>query len=365
MILFASGVEYMGTNNTEWSCDCYQMIFKIPESYTIPINLDFTFKEYCFGNSWSLKWDGNTWIGDNIQGRNNPKIIRKCNMRNQKDGYGATGCYCMVKRDEWNSQHIPSNSNGLAYSLFDTCKSKGKLTTIIQFKDGTTENASNYNLSINYSGVLRGAEFKGYDLVSVNAMYTNYSETKINIDDIEVLLLDLTLPEQSTTNRLSFVVSDVHHDSVYNRGHLDIVGSLDTVEAISGVWSKRSTNFDKKRDIILYLNKDYTQPIDEVNWDPKTNAFSYIIQQQFYEVSPNPNAATTLYTDFNITSSKIITADNITTMRSDLNMVTNTVDVVSYDVKEIRNKVDVLDTEMAETKKVTKHFKKTLKRIEL
>ena len=45
-------------------------------------------------------------------------------------------------------------------------------------------------------------------------------------------------------------------------------------------------------------------------------------------------------------------------MRSDLNMVTNTVDVVSYDVKEIKNKVDVLDTEMAETKQVTQHLQK-------
>ena len=82
-------------------------------------HLDFSFKEYCFGNTWALKWDGNKWCGDNIQGRINPKIVRKCNMRAQKDGYGATGCYCMVKKDTWNSQHIPSNSNRLAFSLFE------------------------------------------------------------------------------------------------------------------------------------------------------------------------------------------------------------------------------------------------------
>ena len=48
-----------------------------------------------------------------------------------------------------------------------------------------------------------------------------------------------------------------------------------------------------------------------------TNAFSYIIQKQFYTITPNPNTASTLYTDFNITSLKIITADNITTMSCD------------------------------------------------
>ena len=293
MILFNSDVKYM-ESNTEWSCECYQMIFKIPESYSIPINLDFSFKEYCFGNTWALKWDGDKWCGDNIQGRINPKIVRKCNMRAQKDGYGATGCYCMVKKDTWNSQHIPSNTNGLAFSLFEN----SSRNTIVQFKDGSSEPGSNYNLLITYSGVLRGAEYKGYDLVVVNALYNNYDAIQLKIEDIDVLYLDLTLPNQSTTNRLSFIVSGVHHDEVYNRGHLDIAGSLDTIEAISGTWNRCS--LDSGRDIVLYLNKTYTQAIDEVNWDPSTNAFSYIIQQQFYEVSPNPNAATTLYTDYNI-----------------------------------------------------------------
>ena len=87
-------------------------------------------------------------------------------------------------------------------------------------------------------------------------------------------------------------------------------------------------------------NASLVDPIEEVNWDRETNPFEYIIQQQFYELSPNPNAATTLYTDYNITSSKIITADNITTMRSDLNIVTNNVDVIDFDVKELTSKVE-------------------------
>ncbi|KAK8866925.1 hypothetical protein M9Y10_009894 [Tritrichomonas musculus] len=76
------------------------------------------------------------------------------------------------------------------------------------------------------------------------------------------------------------------------------------------------------RDIKSYLRKDYTNLIDEIIWDSLTNTFKQIIDQQLYELTPNPNAATTLYTDYNITSSKIITADNITTFRSDLNQLT-------------------------------------------
>ena len=44
-------------------------------------------------------------------------------------------------------------------------------------------------------------------------------------------------------------------------------------------------------------------------------------------------------------------------MRSDLNLVTNNVDVMSYDVKEITNKVNNLGSEMAEQQLKTKYLK--------
>ena len=362
IIGFNEDVKYIEpSDNLEWSCECYKMIFKVPSNYNLPNGLTFTLKEYCFGNDWTLTWDGKKWIGDNIQGRKNAKIVHKCNMRNEKDGYGATGCYCMVKKDEWNSKHIPAHTSGYAYSLFDQCATNGKYQTFLQFNDGSVVDASEYELRVTYSDVLRGAEYNGYDLVSVSALYQNYSTNTIDVDQIDLLYVDLTLPGHTASNRLSFTVSGVHHDSTYNRGHLDISGAKDTIEVVDGSYSRRSIDIEKSKDIILYLHKHYTYPIDEVNWDPTTNAFSYIVQQQYYEISPNPSAATTLYTDYNITSSKIITADNITTMRSDLNIVTNTVDVVSFDVKSLTNKVDVLDTQMTETREVTQHLQKDVK----
>ena len=47
-------------------------------------------------------------------------------------------------------------------------------------------------------------------------------------------------------------------------------------------------------------------------------------------------------------------------MRSDLNMVANTVDVIDYDVKDVKLRVDVLNSEMAETKKVTQHLQEDI-----
>ena len=91
IIRYNDDVKYIEpTDNLEWSCECYEMIYKVP--YDIPNGMNFKLKEYCFGNEWSLTWNGTEWLGDNIQGRKNPKVIHKCNKRKPKDSYGATGC---------------------------------------------------------------------------------------------------------------------------------------------------------------------------------------------------------------------------------------------------------------------------------
>ena len=123
-------------------------------------------------------------------------------------------------------------------------------------------------------------------------------------------------------------------------------------------YAAKTTNDSK--DINIYLADEYVDPIDEVHWDATTKPFEYIIKQQFYEVFPNPNGATTLYTDCNITSSKIITADNITTMRSDLNLVTNNVDVISYDVNEMNTVMESLKGRVSRTEQVTQKTKQKL-----
>ena len=160
------------------------------------------------------------------------------------------------------------------------------------------------------------------------------------------------------------MVGYIHHDKQNDVNYIDVYGERDTIEKVNyrfsmarNYWIDDGKTMIHPRNIILYLRKDYTDAIDEVNWDSTTNAFQYIIQQQFYEITPNPNAATTLYTDYNITSSKIITADNITTMRSDLNVVSNTVDVMNYDVKELESKVDSLAGSMVEQQLKTKYIK--------
>ena len=50
-------------------------------------------------------------------------------------------------------------------------------------------------------------------------------------------------------------------------------------------------------------------------------------------------------------------------MRSDLNMVTNNLDVISYDVKDIINEVDLLNSDMAVQKHKTAYIENELESV--
>ena len=93
------------------------------------------------------------------------------------------------------------------------------------------------------------------------------------------------------------------------------------------------------RAIELLMRKDMVVKTDEINWDGESNPIKYIIDKKFYTIEPTPTACTTLYTDYNITSSKVITADNITTMASDLNMVANQTDILTADLDALKSNI--------------------------
>ncbi len=341
--------------------DCYKMIYKLPPSteYEIPPQLNFRFIEHCFGNEWSLIWNGEQWTGDNVQGRSNGKIeSSKQYLRVDKkyNVYGMSGCWVRCKHDEWNGRFLNNGTSTENYmkNLFTS----GITRTNLLLKDGTIEDGRNRRIEIDMYHNVDPYNEDGYDYLPLFLYIQNDNKDEINsfLNTVDKICLDMTFND--ALNRLTFRWDALHQDEHW--GYLiDLIPELDSVDKVNWYWSM--SNIDNQtRDIVLYLRKDYTDPIEEVNYDPSTNAFDYIIQQQFYEIMPNPNAATTLYTDFNITSSKIITADNITTMRSDLNIVSNTVDVVSYDLRDVKNNVETLNSEMAETKTITKYLKEDI-----
>ena len=351
--------------------DCFKMIYKLPpaEEYEIPQQLNFKFIEYCFGNEWSLIWNGDEWLGENVKGRSNGVI--KCSnlyMRVDKkyNDYGMSGCWVRCKHDEWNAKFLDNGTSTENYmkNLF----SSGLAKTNLLMKDDTLENGRIHRIEIDIYKNIDPYSDNGYDYLPLYLRIDNHNKNEVNslLNRVDKICLDMTI--NNTLNRLTFRHDTLHEDQQF--GYLiDLIPELDSVEKVNIYWGTRinitNTTNTNSRDIVLYLRKDYTDPIDEVNYDPTTNAFDYIIKQQFYEITPNPNGASTLYTDYNITSSKIITADNITTMRSDLNMVANTVDVVSYDLRDVKSNVETLNSEMAEQMSKTKYLEKEVDKIDM
>ncbi|KAK8845753.1 hypothetical protein M9Y10_020671 [Tritrichomonas musculus] len=371
----------------------YKMVFSVDSNYNIPSNLEFIFKEYCFGNTWSLMWkndDNNAnkgyWTGYNCQGCYNKSIKTLCQTTCRLYGLTAsayalcTGAIIMVKDDELNNKIVEKDDKGLMHALWNVCTREFK----VLLKDGTEKDASDYHfqlrISIDNTGkIFNNTSYPKYSTLPVYVScveWQNYYKNPNAIKDLlktfERGVLYLTLPDSSDSMRLTFRFSDEVNSTVdvyqYNKAKdcvcIGIYAEYDTIDRIPYKWSDSNIDTTKK-DVELYLRKDLVDPIEEVNWDSTTNAFKYIIDQQFYDIRPNPNAATTLYTDYNITSSKIITADNITTMRSDLNVLTNNFDVVSYDVKDITSKVDTLRSEMTEQQNKTQYLKSETDKLEI
>ncbi|KAK8840029.1 hypothetical protein M9Y10_031314 [Tritrichomonas musculus] len=326
--------------------DYYKMIFEIPSTYSIPLNLTFSFKEYCFGNQWSLTWDGTKWNGNNIQARMVGKVVNKLNRTKMSESSRpANSVFVMIKKTPANEKLIPKSESlpeSLIHGLFQNTSKKFELIK----KDGTKIEPKSLYWFLDASEIIKDERYPDYSIGKLNIICDDYSNNNFKIEEIDEIHLYIETPGYPQfTVAYTFKANGVFVNSVNKKGHFGLIPLKDTIESLE-LHLEDSLINENNRNIELYLRKDFTNPIEEINWDSKTNAFKYIIDQQFYDVSPNPNAATTLYTDFNITSSKIITADNITTMRSDLNVLRNNFDVVSYDVQAISNKVDVLNSEM-------------------
>jgi len=138
--------------------------------YDFEIPLNFTFVEYCFGNKWSLIWDGNKWTGNNYRRWSNGKIINKCNKRLNQNDHGAAGCYVICKHDDWNSKFLTDGRMRLIRALY----SARNVTTQILYKNGTIERGRNQLLDINRATNIDCYNYDGYDCLHLACTMENY-----------------------------------------------------------------------------------------------------------------------------------------------------------------------------------------------
>ena len=106
------------------------------------------------------------------------------------------------------------------------------------------------------------------------------------------------------------------------------------------------------KDIELFVQKDVVS-VDVTLKAISGNIFDAINRKKYYQVKPYPESCSTLYTDLCIQSSKIITANNLTTMATDINYVQNFTYDLQAMIESVNNKLNTFIEELKEQQEQT------------
>ena len=95
------------------------------EDYTIPLNLEFKFNEYCFSNKWLLTWknqDGKLkWVGNNIQGHTHLRTSCQCKNVAESDKK-VKGCFLLMRNDNFHKVVLNNAENLMEKFYNDSIK---------------------------------------------------------------------------------------------------------------------------------------------------------------------------------------------------------------------------------------------------
>lgn len=289
----------------------------------IPTNLNFKFNDYMFGYNWSLVWDGTKWTGNNcinkltaklIDGDKNdgrPNLVVKHSEKMFK-WLKETACNELNDTDHFAEQLYPFLTNWYVIKKDGEKVSDG----IVPFWD---EGA------LSSSTVFTKDDGK-YDKISISVQVPKNLK-----DDALYICTELNIKDNITELRWD---CNLVGGAVSSAGYINTYGENKAIESFNYL---RETNrtIDNTKNICIYIEKKFFE-IDTFGMNP----FDIIVKQQYYEVEPDPRKCTTLTTDYNIYSSKIIWADNIMTMRRDLNVVGGTTDALSYQYQLLRQVIE-------------------------
>ena len=297
----------------------YEMIWNIDPNYEIPLQLEFEFKDYLFGHTWSLIWDGHSWTGNNVV---NLSFNKQSTVRNN-NGSPAI----VVRHNDYIAKWIRC--------FVDTVKDSDNYATIlskyvtnwrVMYADGTIINVSDDNVKL--------GESPHYDNIDVQQFGVKVSND-VSSKNMLYVLADININGFVTPLKWDLnITTPINLHYLNTRDNNPVIESFTYIREVKHS-NKSIPEENTNNDIHIYIEKEYFEQKPDTA-DETYNPFDIMITQQFYEVKPDPRECTTITTDNNIYSSKIIWADNIMTMRRDLNVVGGTVDVLAYDYSVLR-----------------------------
>ena len=318
-----------------WSC-----IWTFDNSQQFIEGQTFQFEEFCFGNTFTLKWSEkmNSWVGPNVK-----MVIPQSEISVQDSEPEIHQIYLKHNNENYKLIKLIAANLNEDDNYVQALGQAGKISFYAVYKDGTKKSLADANIARNFEKYNR---VKNYDRLECYMDWidkSKYNKPEYHFEYVET---------EINLNNITTILKRKFDHSI--EGFPVCSDESNTIERLAGLYQNNLSNTSgSTKNIELHLFQEFTTPRDEINWDGITNPFIYIIDHQFYRITPNPIAATTLYTDYNITSAKIITADNITTMRSDLNLVTNTVDVISWDVNALQSELEAFEQEVRAQMEVT------------
>lgn len=275
--------------------DYYAMSWVIDPEYDIPSQTNFIFKDYLFNHTWLLTWDGDKWAGNNVI---NVSFNKQSTYRNNngKPGFIVQHTDRIAK---WISCLDDTSMN------FATALTKFVTNWRVVYKDGSIVELTD--------SIVELSDAPSYEINGV----------KCDIQQFEV-----KVPNTISGTNMLYVLADIdingyitplkwdcHPTHPLTSHYIQTWNDNPLIESFNYI---RQVRYDSDeavpKNIYIYIQKQYFDQLPDKASSESYNPFETIIAQQFYEVRPDPRDCTTLSTDHNIYSSKIIWADNIMTM---------------------------------------------------
>ena len=313
-------------SSIDQTSDYYVMSWVINPEYDIPPQTKFIFKDYLFNHTWLLNWDGDKWAGNNVVN----VLFNKQSTYSNNNGKPGFIIQHTDRIAKWIKCLDDTSEN------FATTLAKYVTNWKVVYKDG--------NIVELTDSIIELSEAPSYEINGVKCDIQQFEvkvPNSISGTDILYLLADINIDGDITPLKW-----DCHPTHPITSHYIQTWNDNPLIELFNYARQIRfESNDSSPKNIYIYIEKKYFDQLPD-NAPDNYNPFDVIIAQQFYEVRPDPRECTTLSIDYNIYSSKIIWADNIKTMRRDLNVVGGNVDVLFYDYTLLKQLMDSFQEQM-------------------